>query len=292
MTPDKPLEPFNPDLPLAATPDAASAELAPLLSEPFARVWQLHAEPGSFAQLRAKLHKRVAASLAEQAPFTTVRGQVAGALQAPGVVVQSLYRSAAAQPQRAGEPQRVRLVTLSAGAKLTADILGISDQVQVECLVMSGGVRCTGSAQTLSQRDYHVCPAGHSWPHWHSAHGAVLFVREAVVVPQDNDTPHVVWDQVAGWPDYAPGIQRRVLWQRAGQAALLYWAQPGAQVPEHRHGHDEECFMVQGELFLDDLLMQAGDYQLAPAGTGHRITETDTGAVLYAHGDTSLLFVG
>ena len=80
--------------------------------------------------------------------------------------------------------------------------------------------------------------------------------------------------------------------ERDGQAALLYLADPGAQVPVHTHGHDEECLMVQGELFLDDLLLQAGDYQLAPAGTGHRITETDTGVVIYAHGDLDLQFVG
>ena len=71
---------------------------------------------------------------------------------------------------------------------------------------------------------------------------------------------------------------------------MLYLAQPGAQVPRHTHGHDEECLMVQGELFLDDLLLQPGDYQLAPAGTGHFITETDTGVVIYAHGDLDLQF--
>ena len=32
-------------------------------------------------------------------------------------------------------------------------------------------------------------------------------------------------------------------------------------MPQHTHGHDEECLMVQGELFLDDLLLQEGDYQ-------------------------------
>ena len=50
--------------------------------------------------------------------------------------------------------------------------------------------------------------------------------------------------------------------------------------------------MLQGELFLDDLLLQPGDYQLAPAGTGHRITQTDTGIVIYAHGDLDLQFLG
>ena len=103
--------------------------------------------------------------------------------------------------------------------------------------------------------------------------------------------PLTVRDAEAGWPDYAPGIRRRVLWQREGQAALLYHARPGAAVPHHTHGHDEECLMVRGELFLDDILLQEGDYQLAPAGTDHRITQTDTGVVIWAHGDCDLRFV-
>jgi quercetin dioxygenase-like cupin family protein len=101
-----------------------------------------------------------------------------------------------------------------------------------------------------------------------------------------------VRDAEAGWPEFAPGIRRRVLWQHGTQAALLYHADAGARVPQHRHGHDEECLMLQGELFLDDLLLQPGDYQLAPAGSGHRVTETDTGVVIYAHGDLDLQFVG
>lgn len=99
-------------------------------------------------------------------------------------------------------------------------------------------------------------------------------------------------DVDAGWLDYAPGIRRRVLWQHEGQAAMLYYAQAGAAVPKHSPGHDEDCLMVQGELFLDDVLLQEGDYQLAPACTGHRITETDTGVVIYAHGDLDLKFIG
>jgi hypothetical protein len=41
----------------------------------------------------------------------------------------------------------------------------------------------------------------------------------------------------------------------------------------------------------DDVLLQCGDYQLAPAGTRHRCTEIDTGAVIYAHGDLDLQLI-
>ena len=88
-------------------------------------------------------------------------------------------------------------------------------------------------------------------------------------------------DVDAGWHDFAPAIQRRVLWQREGEASMLYCLQAGVQVAHHGHGHDEECLMLQGDLFLDDVLLQQGDYQLAPTGTDHRLTETDTGGVLF-----------
>jgi quercetin dioxygenase-like cupin family protein len=132
-----------------------------------------------------------------------------------------------------------------------------------------------------------VLPAG-STPQLASRDGAHVFVREAEGPVERT----LVRDAEAGWPEFAPGIRRRVLWTDAGQAALLYRADPGAAVPGHGHGHDEECLMVQGELFLDDVLLQQGDYQLAPAGTGHRITETDTGVIIYAHGDLDLQFNG
>jgi quercetin dioxygenase-like cupin family protein len=122
--------------------------------------------------------------------------------------------------------------------------------------------------------------------------GAQVFVRESPRPPRPGEPAQTVRDAEAGWPDFAPGVRRRVLWQGDGQAALLYHTQPGAAVPHHGHHHDEECLMLQGDLFLDDLLLRAGDYQLAPAGSEHRVTQTDTGVVLYAHGDLDLKFFG
>ena len=64
--------------------------------------------------------------------------------------------------------------------------------------------------------------------------------------------------------------RHRVTRQRDGEAALLCDAQPGTAMLEHTHGHDEECLMVQGERFVDDVSLQPDDYQLAgqAAGTG------------------------
>ena len=296
------LNPLNPPLPLGAPMAGAPADdgvaLAPVLAEPLALA--LATEPPAGGALRSRLLARAAASRqAEQGMVTARRRRLPHRALADGVTVQALYAAPADRALRPGEPLRVRLFELAEGALLPAALLadaaggGAADHggpCQREWLVLQGAVAADGLA--LAARDYHVVPAGQPQPAWRCRAAALLFLRESAPLPGSAGEPaSTVRDAEAGWPDFAPGIRRRVLWQRQGQAALLYHADPGAQVPRHTHGHDEECLMVQGELFLDDLLLQAGDYQLAPAGTGHRITATDTGVVIYAHGDLDLRFV-
>ncbi len=287
---------LNQPLNLSAPADQGlNDDLQVLLQAPFAAAWN-GAAPATLADaVRQRLLARVAATQAAAGGLTTRRRRlVPSEALAPGVGVQTLYQHAPGTPTRPGEPQRVRLFDLAPGATLQPqDWCPAPAQLQQrELLVLAGSVEMAGLV--LALRDFQLLPAGAPAPALHAAAGALLFVREAWP-PATEAAPHThavtVRDADAGWPDFAPGIQRRVLWQHQGLAAMLYLAQPGAQVPNHRHGHDEECLMVQGELFLDDLLLQAGDYQLAPAGSGHRVTHTDTGVVLYAHGDLELQFV-
>lgn len=209
--------------------------------------------------------------------MVTVRGRDASA--GPGL--RWLYRAPADRPLRPGEPRAAGIAELPAGGCLQ---LERSDGPR-EFLVLRGEVEV--DADAMGPCDFLLLPAG-SAARLASAEGATVFVREADTTVPARRT--LVRDHDAGWPEFAPGIRRRVLWCGGGQASLLYRADAGASVPVHRHGHDEECLTVQGELFLDDVLLQPGDYQLAPAGTGHRITETDTGVVIYAHGDLDLQF--
>lgn len=281
----------NAPMPLPAPDDARADEWSPLLDAPFADAWaHIGTSTGASTGLRGRLMARVAASQAAETGRVTARRRHAPReMLAPGVVAQTLYQG---QGLRRGEPLRVRLIELAAGAQLAAETLGDAAALQArhrEWLVLAGSLTSGGARFAL--RDYHVTPAGSPTPAWRAEAQSLLFLRESLQPPQAGGAPLTVRDAEAGWPDYAPGIQRRVLWQHDGQAALLYFAEPGASVPVHTHGHDEECLMVQGELFLDDLLLQAGDYQLAPAGSGHRITQTDTGVVIYAHGDLDLQFI-
>ncbi len=276
-------------LPVSQASDPVDRELEPLLGEPFATAWADEAPgpQGTAAALRRRLLDRLAVSRAEaSAMFTVRRSRLASVELAPGVQALTLYAAAKDRALRPGEPMLARLIELKAGSRWT----GPAPDRHREWLVLQGSVQL--GDERLHLRDYHVAPAGLTAPVVRSVSGGRVFLRESVLPAQAPSQAFTVRDAESGWPDYAPGIRRRVLWHHDGQAALLYHAEAGASVPVHIHGHDEECLMVQGELFLDDILLQEGDYQLAPAGTGHRITETDTGVVLYAHGDLDLKFIG
>lgn len=278
----------SPPLPLRIVPpaDPVEADIEPLFDETFASAWA--SDGCAHPTLRGRLLGRLAASRAASAAMVTSRlKRLATSALARGVAARTLYAAPQERPLRPGEPEHARLIELQPGSCWDGPGAGS----QREWLLLRGAARI--GDVVLERRDYHVEPMGQPRRAVVAlAPGALLFLREAPLTGAAADPLLTVRDAEAGWPEFAPGIRRRVLWQRDGQAAMLYCAQAGAAVPQHAHGHDEECLMVQGELFLDDLLLQEGDYQLAPAGTWHRITETDTGGVIYAHGDLDLQFVG
>lgn len=287
--------PKNAALPIGSPPTLVDRDLEPLLNESIADAWASPTPPELAAAVRERLQQRLAAARGAAATMTTRRHKrQPWAALAPGVKAQTVYLADADHARRAGEPLRARLIELAPGITLPPQPLDDGAAVLAphrELLVLSGSVALSG--RTLSQRDYHVIPAGRPTPLLRAADGgAVLFWRESDLTALPDDEAHSVYDADAGWTEFGPGIRRRVLWHRDGQGALLYHTDPGAMVPHHAHGHDEECLMLQGELFLDDVLLQSFDYQLAPAGSDHVVTQTDTGVVLYTHGDVDLQFVG
>jgi quercetin dioxygenase-like cupin family protein len=232
------------------------------------------------APLRERLLARVARSAAAARVMHTVRhGDSLQPQPAPGVVLHELYR-ASSGPTRAGEPQRVQLLRVAPLALWQAPASACTR----EWLVLQGDLTLEGLA--LERHDYHRHGPGNAQALAAGQHGALLLLREAPARPAQ--APFTQRAHQAPWQDYAPGVQRRVLWRDGDEAAMLYRAEAGASVPHHGHGHDEECLPLQGDLFLDDVLLRPLDYQLAPAGSEHAAVFTDTGAVLYAHGDAEL----
>jgi hypothetical protein len=232
--------------------------------------------------LRRRLFARIEHSAnASRQLFTTRHADAPAQQPAAGVTLRTLYRARSVN-LRPGEPGRVRLVELAPGALWA----GPEPPLQREWLVLRGSV--TLGPERLEAEDFHVAPAGAPALPLASAEGAFVMLRESPRVPHDGERPATQRAATAEWLDFAPGIVRRLMWRSGSEAAMLYRTAPGVSVPRHGHGHDEECLMLEGDLFLDEVLLRPLDYQLAPAGCEHGSVFTDTGTVLYAHGDVEL----
>ncbi|MBL8345600.1 MAG: cupin domain-containing protein [Rubrivivax sp.] len=276
----------------ADAPDAQSDAFAPLLQAIRPTGTRTPDAPDA---MRRRLLARVGASAASARSLHTLRlADTVADVPAPGVTQRALYRASAGRTRRPGEPDAVTLVELAPGAAwpMATALPGTraarsgAPGLQRECLVLRGSLRAGGTL--LHVHDYHVVPASADDGPWSSETGALLYLRESRPGGDAPARPTTQRAAAAPWTAYAPGIRRRLMWQQGAQAAMLYHALPGAAVPHHGHRHDEECLMLAGDFFLDEVLLRPLDYQLAPAGTQHHFSCTDTGVLLYAHGDVDL----
>jgi len=233
-------------------------------------------------QVRSRLRGRVADSAQRHQGLVTVRTR---RLQpeplAAGVTLRWVYRTDTARARRAGEPQRLALIELQPGARLVSG-LGLAHR-HSEWLVVSGSVTLDGVA--LDTLDHHGHPASPREPVLASAGGAAIYLRDNGDEPSPAGTSR---ERQAQWENFAPGIRRRLLWQAGNACAYLARAQLGAAVPAHGHRNDEECLMIEGELFTGDILVREGEFQLAPAGLNHGLVQAATPCLVYIRGDAEL----
>jgi quercetin dioxygenase-like cupin family protein len=264
--------------PLRPPRDAAELDEAiGLLTQALAPAWPSREPPA--ATLRARLLQRVAASAARHQGLVTVRRDHGTPIElAPGVSARWLYRSDQPAALRPGEPVALALLELAAGASLTAG-LGLAGQGS-EWLVARGECQLDGINLTLL--DQHCRAAAPTEPVLSSARGATIYLRNSGDVALPAGTSR---ERDAVWEDFGPGIRRRLVWQQGNEACYLARAAAGAFVPAHGHHLDEECLMLEGELFLGDILLRAGEFQLAPAGHEHGIVQAASETLLYVRGD-------
>ncbi len=73
----------------------------------------------------------------------------------------------------------------------------------------------------------------------------------------------------AGWEQPAPGIFCKILStdDDAGRVSMLVRLEPGVAYPSHRHVGFEELHLLDGELWIDDRMLVAGDFNRAEPGT-------------------------
>ena len=86
------------------------------------------------------------------------------------------------------------------------------------------------------------------------------------------------WDEPP-WEEVAPGIFCKLMATdtKAHRVSMLVRLLPGVEYPPHTHAGREELFLLDGELWIDDKKLLAGDYNRAEAGSGDKRVWSETG---------------
>ena len=92
------------------------------------------------------------------------------------------------------------------------------------------------------------------------------------------------------WEQAGPGISCKVLSADlvSDRICLLVRLEPGAEYPRHTHVGVEECHLLDGELWIDDLKLCPGDFNRAEPGTTDSRVWSETGCtcvVITSRGD-------
>lgn len=262
--------------------DAEQDKLNRILAEALAPI---NPPPRLQTSMRTRLMEQVSRSLTEHAGLLTVRVKD-GAWQ-------TLKKGIRFKPLWTGSQGSSVLIELEAGAVLPPH----RHHWMEEGIVLRGGLQM--GDLDLGPLDYHLSMAGSRHESIHSRQGALAFLRGTSLgdrvgamrellgglLPFGNDACQTIYtSKEAGWVTVADGVEMLELGSDGVLSSRFYRLQPGAKVPGHAHPHDEECLMLEGELFIGDILLCQSDYQLAPVGSLHGEAYTDVGATLFVRG--------
>jgi len=81
------------------------------------------------------------------------------------------------------------------------------------------------------------------------------------------------------WEQVAPGIECKLLATDAARhrVSMLVRLAPGASYPPHTHAGVEELHLLDGELWIDERKLVAGDYNYGAPGVGDERVWSETG---------------
>ena len=75
------------------------------------------------------------------------------------------------------------------------------------------------------------------------------------------------------WTDFAPGMRLKCLYKDDDkkESVYLFWAQPGAQIPEHIHTGAEFTFVLEGSMEDADGTCTGGNFVWRPYHSKHTV---------------------
>jgi hypothetical protein len=191
---------------------------------------------------------------------------------------------------------RVEIQRVAAGAEMPWPM----DVDAQEILVIEGELACAGQSQPLvgvpGAKGYCVRQRSRETDALVATQATSLYVRQLMLnrpmLPLLESRWWEMQGPTAGWIDPGrrrwhatfPGVDVMPLRGDSEVVSMLVRFAPGASVSDHVHALDEDCLVLQGEMFLGDVLLRTGDYQLAPAGGGHFGETSDVGVLFFFHG--------
>ncbi|HNC52119.1 MAG TPA: cupin domain-containing protein [Accumulibacter sp.] len=234
--------------------------------------------------LRDRLLRRVGESVRRHAGLLTVRsGDGVWRTVKAGIRARILWN---------GGQGSSALVEFAAGATLPAH----RHRHLEEGIVLHGSLRL-GDLE-LGPGDYHVSPPGSRHAPISSGTGGLAYLRGSslghtgavlgellgALVPGVGPAVRTVFSGEGNWEAIAPGVEQKILWQDGEVISRFLRLAAGASLPGHGHAEEEECMMLSGDAFFGDVLVQAGEFHLAPTGSEHGELSSDNGALLFLRG--------
>lgn len=92
---------------------------------------------------------------------------------------------------------------------------------------------------------------------------------------------HTVVASAGRWLTLVPDVDVKLLHEEGDVKTFLVRMAPGSSVPAHDHIGDEHCMVLEGEVWLGEVFVRAGDFHFAPAGSRHGRIHTDSGCLLF-----------
>jgi anti-sigma factor ChrR (cupin superfamily) len=101
-------------------------------------------------------------------------------------------------------------------------------------------------------------------------------------VPSGDD-PFILRSYEGTWAETGvQGVTFRQLFfdSESRRVTMLVRMAPGSVYPPHRHRSSEECLVLQGDLWVGNTMLRAGDHQRSEAGTLHGEQSSRGGCLL------------
>ena len=234
-------------------------------------------EPVREQRIRSRLMARVAESARQHRSFQTRRRED-GVWQtrASGVAARHLHDEAGVGMSML---QFNGNATLDPGPAVCAE----------EWLVLSGHLSIGG--EELGTGDYIFVPSGDQRGSIRALDGARAYLRTSAAGAAFVDLSGRRLVRAAdpdGWQPFCPGVAARMLQSASHEGAehvsMVLRFDPGASAAQHAHPAGEECVLIEGEVFLGDMMLREGEFQWAASGSRHGTVRSESGCLLFFHG--------